>query len=64
MTAKEIIEQKLTLRNEDLQILFDIKKSKASEMMVIIKNYSDRTGIKGRLHIQDYLDYMNRGDSK
>lgn len=64
MTAKEIIEQKIILRNEDLQILFDIKKSKASEMMGTIKSYSNRTGIKGRLHIQDYLDYMNRGDSK
>lgn len=60
MTVKEILEQKETYRNADIQILFDISHSKASEMIAKIKSVSDRTGIRGRVHRLDYQDYLNR----
>jgi len=60
LTAKEILEQKETYRNADIQVLFDVARSKASEMIRAIKSVSDRTGIKGRVHRLDYQDYLNR----
>jgi hypothetical protein len=61
MTVKEILEQKETYRNADIQVLFDVSHAKASEMIALIKSVSDRTGIKGRVHRLDYQDYLNRG---
>ncbi len=60
LTAKEILEQKETYRNVDIQVLFDVAHTKASEMIRAIKSVSDRTGIKGRVHRLDYQDYLNR----
>ena len=57
---REEIFAKEALSLEDFEILFGISKSAASEKMSQIKRkIGDRLGIKGKLHIQDYLDYFN-----
>lgn len=47
--------------------LYDISLSEASQLVMQIKRtVGDRTGIKGRLHVQDYLDFfkLNGNDKR
>lgn len=57
---REEIFAKEALSIDDFMHLFGISKSAASEKMTQIKRkVGDRLGIKGKLHVQDYLDYFN-----
>ncbi len=44
----------------DIGILFHMKRNVAYRIMKQIKDYSDRWKLSGRVHKQDYLDYINR----
>ena len=48
----------------DISILFNLKKSKAYQMLRQIKHYSDILGIAGRCHKKDYEKYINRFEKK
>ena len=58
ITAKERMDifSKEVLTNTDIQKLFCVKQSKASEIIQVIKSKSDRLHIAGVVHIQDYID--------
>ena len=57
---REAIFAKEALTNQDLMKLFDCSKSTASQKAHEIKRrVGDRLGIQGRVHVQDYFDYMN-----
>ena len=56
----EAIFSKEALTNQDLMKLFDCSESMASQKAHEIKRVvGDRLRIKGRVHVQDYFDYMN-----
>lgn len=43
---------------EDLQELLGLHYQDAARTMRNIKRRTDRLGIRGKLHVQDYLDYF------
>jgi hypothetical protein len=56
---REEIFSKEALTNQDLAELFDVCESSASQKAKEIRRVvGDRLGIQGRVHVQDYLDYM------
>ena len=56
---REAIFSKETLCNEDIQKLFGVCKTEATNIMMRIKRKTgDRLGVKGRLHIEDYLKHF------
>ena len=56
---REAIFSKEALSNQDLMKLFDCAESTASQKAQEIRRVvGDRLGIQGRIHVQDYLDYM------
>ena len=66
---REAIFSKEALNNEDIQKLFGVCRTEATNIMMRIKRKTgDRLGIKGRLHIEDYLKHFgieaNRYSSK
>ena len=56
---REEMFSKDVLTAADLQKLLGISKTYAYEIMRKIKAKSDRLGIDGKIHTQDYLDYYN-----
>lgn len=58
-TEREAIFSKEALDRNDIMVLFGVSPNEASKIMMTIKRKTgDRLGIKGRLHIQDYLDHF------
>lgn len=56
---REAIFSKEALNNEDIQKLFGVCRTEATNIMMRIKRKTgDRLGVKGRLHIEDYLKYF------
>lgn len=56
---REAIFSKEALNNEDIQKLFGVCRTEATNIMMRIKRKTgDRLGIKGRLHIEDYLKHF------
>lgn len=56
---REAIFSKEALNNEDIQKLFGVCRTEATNIMMQIKRKTgDRLGIKGRLHIEDYLKHF------
>lgn len=56
---REAIFSKEALNNEDIQNLFGVCRTEATNIMMRIKRKTgDRLGIKGRLHIEDYLKHF------
>lgn len=56
---REAIFSKEALSVADVQALFGVCKSEATNIMMRIKRKTgDRLGIKGRLHIEDYLKHF------
>lgn len=56
---REAIFAKEALNNEDFQALFGVCRTEATNIMMAIKRKTgDRLGVKGKLHVQDYLDYF------
>lgn len=64
MTAQEILEQKEVFTYEDIMTLCNVKQTTAYKIMKAIRSVSDRLKIKGIVHKKDYLDYINRFDTK
>ena len=57
---REAIFSKEALNNEDIMKLFGVCKTESTNIMMRIKRKTgDRLGVKGKLHVQDYLDYFN-----
>ena len=64
---REKIFSKDAIRTSEIAELYDISLSEASQLVMQIKRtVGDRTGIKGRLHVQDYLDFfkLNGNDKR
>lgn len=56
---REAIFAKEALDKRDIMALFDVCTNEASKIMQQIKRKTgDRLGVKGKLHVQDYLDYF------
>ena len=57
---REAIFSKEALDRNDIMILFGVSANEASKIITTIKRKTgDRLGIKGRLHVQDYLDHFH-----
>lgn len=54
---REFIFSKDYLTIADLQKLLGLSYNDAATMIRNIKRKTDRLGIRGKLHVQDYLDY-------
>ena len=64
---REKIFSKETIRTSEIAELYDISLSEASQLVMRIKRtVGDRIGIKGRLHVQDYLNFfkLNGNDKR
>lgn len=64
---REKIFSKDAIRTSEIAELYDISLSEASQLVMQIKRtVGDRIGIKGRLHVQDYLDFfkLNGNDKR
>ena len=63
---REKIFSKDAIRTSEIAELYDISLSEASQLVMRIKRtVGDRIGIKGRLHTEDYFDFINiDGNSK
>lgn len=62
---REEIFSKEVLNLQDMQDLLDLSPSAASiKIQDIKRKVGDRLNIKGRLHIQDYLEWLNLKDDK
>ncbi len=64
MKQREEIIAKEIITTAEFKILTGIEYKKASALLVQIKNWCKRQGgprvkTKGKIHIQDYLDYYN-----
>lgn len=55
---REEIFSKEYLSIKDMQELLGMKYQDAARIMRNIKRRTDRLGIRGKIHIQDYLDYF------
>lgn len=56
---REAMFSKEALNNEDIQKLFGVCRTEATNIMMRIKRKTgDRLGVKGRLHIEDYLKHF------
>lgn len=56
---REAIFSKEALNNEDIQKLFGVCRTEATNIMMRIKRKTgDRLGVKGKLHIEDYLKHF------
>lgn len=55
---REEIFSKEYLSIEDIQELLGLHYQDAARTMRNIKRRTDRLGIRGKLHVQDYLDYF------
>lgn len=47
------------LNTGDIEKLLGVKAHKAMNIMKTIRFHSDRLGINGKVHVQDYLDYFH-----
>lgn len=57
---REAIFAKEVLDLDDVMKLFDISRNEASRLMNAIRlKVGDRLGIKGKLHVEDYLLYRS-----
>lgn len=57
---REAIFAKEVLDLDDVMTLFDISRNEASRLMNAIRlKVGDRLGIKGKLHVEDYLLYFD-----
>lgn len=57
---REAIFSKEVLDLDDVMKLFDISRNEASRLMNAIRlKVGDRLGIKGKLHVEDYLLYFD-----
>lgn len=63
MTTQEILEKEVFTK-QDIMTLCGVKEVTAWKIMKSIRSVSDRLGIKGIIHKKDYLDYINRFDTK
>lgn len=63
MSTKEILEKEV-LDINDLKNIVNIGSTKAYQLMREIKNVSDRLKIRGRIHIKDYQEYIDRQEKK
>ena len=64
MTAVEILEKKEVFTTQDIMTLCEVKYVTACKIMKAIRSVSNRLGIKGIVHKNDYLDYINRFNTK
>lgn len=55
---REEIFSKEYLSIKDMQELLGMKYQDAARIMRNIKRRTDRLGIRGKIHVQDYLDYF------
>lgn len=55
---REEIFSKEYLSIKDIQELLGMKYQDAAKTMRDIKRRTDRLGIRGKIHVQDYLDYF------
>ena len=55
---REEIFSKEYLSIKDMQELLGMKYQDAAKTMRDIKRRTDRLGIRGKIHVQDYLDYF------
>ena len=55
---REEIFSKEALSITDMQILLGVGYCEAAKIIRNIKRRTDRLGIQGRIHVQDYLDYF------
>lgn len=56
---REAIFSKEALNNEDIQKLFGVCRTEATNIMMRIKRKTgDRLGVKGKIHIEDYLKHF------
>lgn len=64
MTAQEILEKKEVLKVQDIMQIFDCGQGLAYKIIKAIKSVSDRLELGGRIHKNDYFDYINRVNKK
>ena len=43
----------------DIQVLLGVPKQTAYKIIRQIRRQTDRLGLQGKIHIQDYIDYFN-----
>lgn len=59
MTRREEIFSKEFITTGELAELLGLDKCTASTVLNNIKRVTDRLGIKGKIHVQDYIDYYH-----
>lgn len=59
---RERILSKDVITTSELAELLNVTVSQASQIASAIKRNSDRLKIRGKIHVQDYLDYFNISD--
>lgn len=59
-TYEELFEKRQYLRATDIMRLFDVGRTKASEIIKSIKLVSDIAHVKGRVTVSDYVAWYNR----
>lgn len=64
MGVRETIFAKDVLTIADLQVLLGLTYQLASKIMRQIKFKSDRLGIQGKIHTEDYFDYFKITDKQ
>ncbi len=57
-TEREKIFSKEALSINDMQLLLGVGYCEAAKIIRNIKRRTDRLGVKGKIHVQDYLDYF------
>lgn len=56
--ARERIFSKEVLTISDIMVLYGLSYQAAAGLVRQIRRKSDRLGLEGKLHVQDYLDYF------
>lgn len=64
MCSRQILQEKEVLNVQDIKLIFGVGTSKAYQIMRCIKSVSDRLDIKGRVHVKDYFDYIDRNKKR
>lgn len=58
---REIFSQEV-ITTGDIAEMFGVCPSTASQKMQEIKRHGDRLGIKGKIHIEDYINWVHPAD--
>ncbi len=59
-TYEELFQKRQYLRAADIEKLFDVGRTKASEIIQAIKSVSDIAHISGRVTVSDYVAWYNQ----